>query len=103
MSATKLPKPTIRPVAEQVYQLSATVNVNSPKGSVDLPPGHLVKVLWASKRWAEVETLYRFAFDHDPGVAREHGTDTLFAEPDKAAKTIRLQFRIPPHALENVT
>jgi len=83
MSSTKkLPKPSRRWVAEEVAQLSAEVRVARPDGGITFPKGHLVSVIWSSKRWAEVETLYR-----EP-----------ITEPQENVK-----FRIPTNALEDVT
>jgi hypothetical protein len=86
MSSNKLPKPPVRIKANGVYQLTDPVGVArggglNPELNVTVPAGRLVNVLWASKRWAEVETVYE-----EMGYA-----------------PVVLKFRIPTNVLEDVT
>jgi hypothetical protein len=83
MSSNKLPKLPVRIKANGVYQLTNPVGVGRgfPLEPVTLPAGRLVNVLWASKRWAEVETIWE-----ELGYA-----------------PVVLKFRIPTNVLEDVT
>lgn len=83
MSSNKLPKQIDRIRVNHVYQLTNEVRVARGGGldPVSLPPGHMVHVLWASKRWAECETIFS----------------------EIGAAPVNLKFRVPVQVLEDVT